>query len=164
MRRRLFFLLPNSRQAGELAVDLEHDAAINQQDIHAMARDNSPITGVSSTHGMNETDRNALIEWWGWRINLALFTSALIVFVAILIGSPGYWLIAPALIMLGTFVAGLVYALRLPMDPISEFFSAMRHGEILMMVDVKLSQVYAISRYIRRRHPEAIAGGVCWHF
>jgi len=164
MMRRLFFLLPNNKQAGQLAVDLEQDAAIDQQDIRAVARDNIPINGVNSIHSMNETDRDALIEWWGWRINLAIFISALMVFAVMLVWSPGYWLIAPALIMVGTFVAGLVFVLRLPMVHMNEFFSSVRHGEILMMVDVKNSQVYDVSRYIRRRHPEAITGGLCLHF
>lgn len=164
MMRRLFFLLPNNRQAGQLAIDLEHDAAIDQQDIRAVARDNIPINGVNSIHSINETDRDALIEWWGWRINLAIFISALMVFAIMLIWSPGYWLIAPALIMVGTFVAGLVFVMRLPMVHMSEFFSSVRHGEILMMVDVKNSQVYDVSHYIHRRHPEAISGGLCLHF
>lgn len=43
MMRRLFFLLPNNRQAGQLAVDLEQDIAINQQHINAVARDNVSI-------------------------------------------------------------------------------------------------------------------------
>ena len=164
MMRRLFFVLPNNRQASQFAVDLEHDAAIHQEHIHAMARDNDPITGVNSVQNMNDTDQDARIEWWGWRINLALFMCALVVFVVMLIGSSGFWLMAPALIIVVTFVAGLVFALRLPIVHLNEFFSSVCHGEILMMVDVRASQVYDVSRYIRRRHPEAITGGVGVHF
>ena len=162
--RRLFFVLPNNRQASQMAVDLEHDGAIKQKDIHAMARDKTPIAGVDSIQDMNEIDRDALIEWWGWRVNLLTFLIALMVFVALLIWSPGYWLIAPALIMVATFTAGLVFVLRLPMLHMNEFFTSVCHGEVLMMVDVQTSQVYVVSRYIHRRHPEAITGGVSWHF
>lgn len=163
MMRRLFFLLPNNRQAGKLAVDLQHEAAIDQQDIHAVVHDNIHIDGINSVHNINESDRDALVEWWGWRINLGVFFIALIVFVVMMVWSPGYLLIVPALIMVGTYVAGLVFVLRLPTDHISDFISAVRHGEILMMVDVKISQVYDVGRYISRSHPEAITSGVCWH-
>lgn len=164
MKRRLYFVVPNNQKASQLAADLELDASISQKNIHAMARDTRPITGVNSVQSMNDTDRDARIEWWGWRINLALFFCALMVFVVMLIWSPGSWLFAPLSIMVGTFVSGLVFALHLPKVHLSEFFSAVRHGEVLMMVDVRITQVYDICRYIRQRHPEAITGGVCWHF
>ncbi len=162
MMRRLFFLLPDNNQASKLAVELERDAAIKQQDIHAMSRDEAHIDGVADVHNMHEPDKDAIIEWWGWRINLAAFFIALLGFVAML-WSPSWWLIVPASIMAVTFVAGLVFVLRLPQVHSGEFFSALRHGEILMMVDVKPSQVNTVSRYVHRKHPEAVTGGVGWH-
>lgn len=164
MNRRLFFIVPNNQKASQLAADLEHDANINQKNIRAMERDTQPISGVNSVQSMNETDRDARIEWWGWGINLALFFGALMVFILMLIGSPGYWLFVPLSIMVGTFVIGLVFAVHLPRVHLSEFFSSVSHGEVLMMIDVSIPQVYDVSRYIRQRHPEAITGGVCWHF
>lgn len=163
MMRRLFYLLPDNNQAGKLAIDLEYDAAIKQHNIHAVARDAMQINGVDDVHNMNERDKDAVIEWWGWRINLAVFFIALLVFVVMLLWSPSSWLIIPAVLMVGTFVIGLTFVLRLPNVHVDEFFPAMRHGEILMMVDVTTSQIYDVSRYIRQRHPEAITGGVCWH-
>jgi len=164
MMRRLFFIVPNNQKASQLAVDLEYEANIKQQNIHAMERDTQPITGVSSVQSMDETDTDARIEWWGWRINLALFFGALSVFIVMLFSSPGFWLLVPLSIMLGTFMIGLVFALYAPNVHLSEFFTSTSHGEVLMMIDVSLQQVNDVSRYIRQRHPEAITGGVCWHF
>jgi len=163
MMRRLFYLLPDNTQAARLAADLEHDAAIKQQDIHAVVRDEIPIDGINDVHGMDETDKDAVIEWWGWRINLAVFFSNLLLFLVMLVWSPGWSLMFPTILMLAAFAVGLVFVLRMPTVHVSEFFSALGHGEILMMVDVKPSRVYAVGRYIHQRHPEAITGGVCWH-
>lgn len=163
MRRRLFFLLPNNQQAGQLARDLGRDVAVKQKDIHAVVREQETIDGVNTVHGMSETDRYALIDWWGWRIDLGLFFVALLVFVAALIWAPNYWL-APALLVVGSLAAGLYYIMRIPQDHIRDFISSVSHGEALMMVDVKISQVHDVSRYIHRHHPEALTGGVGWHF
>lgn len=129
MMRRLFFLLPNNKQAGKLAADLEHDAAIKQQDIHAVVRDEMEINGIDDVHSMNETDKDAVIEWWGWRINLSVFFFALLAFVVMLLWTPSYWLIVPAVMVVGTFAIGLVFVLRMPNVHVGEFFSALLHGE-----------------------------------
>ena len=163
MKRRLFYLLPDKRQAGKLAVELEHVAAIQARDIHAVAQDVIEIQGVADVHAMNAPDHDAAIEWWGWRINLTVFVIAFLAFGAVLLWSPSWWLIVPIAVMAGTLVAGLVFALQIPAVHINEFKPAMRHGEILMMVDLKPSQVNAVSRYVRRQHPAAIAGGLGWH-
>lgn len=163
MIRRLFFLLPNKKQAAKFAVELEHDVAIKQKNIHAVALEKLQINGVADVQGINETDEDAVIEWWLWRINLVAFFVALLVFVTMLIWSPSWWLIVPVAIMVSTFAAGLIFALRIPMVHVGEFFSALRHGEILMMVDVKPSQVYTVNRYVHQYHPHALTGGVGWH-
>lgn len=95
MKRRLFFLLPNNKQAGQLAIDLEHDAIINRQNIHAVTRDEMQISGVDDVHSMTERDTDAVIEWWAWRINLAVFFMALLAFVVMLFSQPSYWLLVP---------------------------------------------------------------------
>ena len=164
MKRWIYFIVPNSQNAAQLATDLARDTDITQQSIQAMNRDTQPIKGVSSVHSMDETDTDERIEWWGWRINLAIYFTALMVFILMLFGSPGYWLFAPMSIMLVTFVVGLVFALYVPKVHLSEFFTSTSHGEVLLMIDVNHTQVNNVSRYIRQYHPEAITGGVCWHF
>ena len=83
-------------------------------------------------------------------------------FVVILFWAPSYWLIAPLAVMAATFLAGMVFVLRIPNVHLDEFKEAIKHGEVLMMVDVPLSKVKQISRYIRQRHSEAVTAGSCW--
>ena len=163
MMRRLFFLLPNTGQVRQLAHDLEHNTVVNLQDIHAVARDTSPIEDIQSIQSFNETDPDARIERWGWRINLAVFFIALGSFVYLLSLSPGFWLMVPVIVMGVTFLAGYVFIELVPEDHIRDFFTTTRHSETLLMVDVEKSQVNDVSRFIQRRYPEAISGGVSWH-
>jgi len=163
MMRRLFFLLPGNKQAAKLAVDLENNAAIKQQNIHAVVNDNMQILGVNDVHLISERDKDDVIEWWIWRINLTVFFFALLAFATMLITSTPYWLIIPTVIMFGTFISGLLFVLKIPRTHIKEHLSAIGHGETLMMVDVTPSQVYSVSHFIHQHHPEAICGGVGWH-
>jgi len=43
-----------------------------------------------------------------------------------------------------------------------EFHEALRHGELLLMVDVSRDCVEDVEELMRRRHPEAVAGGSGW--
>jgi hypothetical protein len=88
---------------------------------------------------------------------------ALIAFVAILIWNPGVWLVLPVTIMIGSFVSGLMFVLRLPNVHLDEFRSALQHGEVLLMIDVPLSEVESMDHRVHRKHPEVVTGGVCWH-
>lgn len=65
--------------------------------------------------------------------------------------------------MLGTFLAGLFFVLRVPNVHWDEFRTAIEHGEVLVMVDVPVLRLVEINRKVHRRHPEAVTGGVGWH-
>ena len=162
MKRRLYYLLPDTSHAEKLVEDLG-DTTILKQDVHAVAKDSIPLNGIEDVHGLTENDRDYFVEWFLWRINLALFFVALISFVAILIWSPGVWLIPPFAIMLGTFVSGLMFVLRLPNVHLDEFRPALQHGEVLLMIDVPPSDVEQVDHHVHRKHPEVVTGGVCWH-
>ena len=162
MKRRLYYLLPDTLHAEKLLDDLG-DTAISRQNVHAVVKDNLRFNNIADVYGSTENDRDYFIEWFLWRINLALFFVALIAFVAILIWSPGVWLILPVAIMLGTFVSGLMFVLRLPNVHLNEFYPALQHGEVLLMIDVPPSDVEEVDHRVHRRHPEVVTGGVCWH-
>jgi hypothetical protein len=40
---------------------------------------------------------------------------------------------------------------------------AMRHGELLLMVDVPVWRVERVEALVHKHHPEAVVGGVGWH-
>ncbi len=162
MRRRLYYLLPDRSHAEDLVEELGVDS-VSAEDIHAVTRDKTDITGIKDIHIAAENDWDYFVEWLLWRINLLIFFTALIAFIAILIWNPGVWLILPLVFMLGTFISGLMFVLRLPNVHLDEFKPALQHGEVLLMLDVPASDIEKVDHRIHRKHPEVITGGVCWH-
>lgn len=162
MKRRLYYLLPDSSDVEKLVDDLE-GTAISKQAVHAVAKNKLHLNSIDDVHMATENDRDYFVEWFLWRINLALFFVALFAFVAILIWNPGIWLILPLVVMIGTFVSGLLFVLRLPNVHLNEFRPALQHGEVLLMIDVPASDVKRVDQFVHRKHPEVVTGGVCWH-
>ena len=162
MKRRLYYLLPDTTHAEKLVEDLG-DASISKQNVHAIVKDDLRLNGIDDVHAGTENDRDYFVEWFLWRTNLAVFFSALIAFVALFVWNPGAWLILPLVIMIGSFVSGLMFALRLPNVHLDEFRPAIQHGEVLLMIDVPSSEVEEVDHRVHRKHPEAVTGGVCWH-
>lgn len=162
MKRRLYYLLPDREDAKKLVDDLE-GTTISKQDIHAVAKNKFHMNNIEDVHAATENDRDYFIEWFLWRFNLGLFFVALIVFVALIFWNPGIWLILPLVIMIGTFVPGLLFVLRMPNVHLNEFRPALQHGEVLLMIDVPTTDVKRVDQFVHRKHPEVFTGGVCWH-
>ena len=72
------------------------------------------------------------------------------------------WILIPFTLMAVTFLVGSFFTLHLPNAHLDEFKSAIKHGEILLMVDVPLRQVKPLEDFIHHQHPEAVVGGVGW--
>lgn len=162
MKRRLYYLLPDSSDAEKLVNELA-GSVISKQDIHAVAKDKLRLNNIDDIQASNENDRDYIVEWFLWRINLALFFVALMALVAILIWNPGIWLTLPLTIMMGTFVSGLLFVLRMPNVHMNEFRTALQHGEVLLMIDVSAADIKHVDQLVHRKHPEAVTGGGCWH-
>ncbi|MCW9024531.1 MAG: hypothetical protein OQK73_07595 [Gammaproteobacteria bacterium] len=161
MRRRLYYLLPNNLRAKQVAEDLKSEA-IPSQDIHVLTENNSLLKDVVDTHTGDETDRDYLIEWVLWRINLTVFFFACVSLITLLLMAPSYWILLPLTIIGITLSLGLMFAMKIPHIHLDEFKSAVKHGEVLMMVDVPFSGVGTLARTMHKQHPEAITGGVSW--
>ncbi len=162
MKRRLYYLLPDSSDVEKLLNDLE-GSVISKQDVHAVAKEELNLNSLDDIQSPTETDRDYFVEWFLWRINLALFFVALIAFVVVLLWHPGIWLILPTVIMIGTFVTGLLFVLRMPNVHLNEFRPALQHGEVLLMIDVPTAEITQVDQLVHRKHPEVVTGGVCWH-
>ncbi len=162
MRRRLYYLLPDRSHTEDLVEELGVDS-VSAEDIHAVTKDKTDIKGIKNIHIAAENDQDYFVEWLLWRINLLIFFSALIAFIVMLIWKPGVWLILPLVFMLGTFISGLMFVIRLPNVHLDEFKPALQHGEVLLMLDVSASDIERVDHRIHRKHPEVITGGVCWH-
>jgi len=162
MKRRLYFLLPDAEHARMVVNELEA-RGIERNFIHAIAGRGGDVNGLPGASRMQLNDLGARIEHYLWGGNLALFFLALIALVVFaLLPLSWWWLLLPAGIMLVSFLTGLEFVMHTPNVHLAEFQSAMRHREILLMIDVPAGQVADVEETVHRRHPEAITGGVGW--
>jgi hypothetical protein len=162
MKRRLYFLLPDTEHARVVVSELEA-RGIERTFMHAIAGRGGDVSGLPVASQMQRNDLGARVERYLWDGNLALFFMALIALVVLaLLPLPWWWLLLPAGIMLVSFLTGLEFVMHTPNVHLDEFRSAMRHREILLMIDVPAGQVAEVEEMVHRRHPEAIAGGVGW--
>ncbi len=163
MKRRLYFLLPDTEHARAVVSELEA-RGIEPKFMHTIAgRGGGDVNDLPVASRMLRNDLGARIEHYLWGGNLVLFFLALIALVMLAVSSvPWWWLLLPAGIMLVSFLTGLEFVMHTPNVHLTEFQSAMQHREILLMIDVHAGQVAEVEETVHRRHPEAIAGGVGW--
>ena len=161
MKRRLYYLFPDSTHAQTLDQELS-SLAVPGMRVHALVDQPTPFSGRVDVHRVSERDRDSLLERRLWRINLGVFFLGLLVFVAMLVSAPSWWLLIPLLIMAASFAIGAGFTLRVPNVHQAEFSQAVAHGEVLMMVDVPTAELNKVDHHIHRLHPEAVSGGVGW--
>jgi hypothetical protein len=163
MKRRLYFLLPDTRHARTVVDDLAA-SGIRLKAMHVVARPGLDTGDLPVASSRQLRDTGGRLETVFWDGNLLLFFAALAALVILfLLQAHWGWLLIPCAVMLATFVAGLVFTARIPNVHLSEFTDAIHHGELLLMVDVPVRQVSYVESLVHRHHPEAVAGGVGWH-
>jgi hypothetical protein len=162
MKRRLYFLLPDTGHAMAVVDELEA-RGIGREFMHAIAGHGGDMGELPVASRTQRHDLGARIERYLWGANLGVFFLALIALVVVaLMPLAWWWLLLPVGIMLASFLAGLEFVMHTPNVHLYEFKSAMRHREILLMIDVPAREVADVEATVHRRHPEAIAGGVGW--
>jgi hypothetical protein len=163
MKRRLYFLLPDVANARSAVAELERND-IARNSLHVIAAKGIDLEDLPRASHNQRSDLGARLETIFWDGNLVLFLIALVVLgVLVLMNVSGYWLLPPAAVMLVTFLAGVGFTSYIPNVHLAEFADALRHREILLMVDVSIGQVASVEKLIRRHHPGAVTGGVGWH-
>jgi hypothetical protein len=159
--RRLYFVLPDRLRAAAVAQELL-DSGIPMRRI-AFASLNprlAPLAGI--TVQSPDNDPGARLERSLWNLNLGLFFAALAGLIVLLIAQASlFWLALPVLIMLASFIAGERFT-HVPDTHLQEFASALRHGEVVLMVSVPPQRVAEIEARVHRHHPDAAVGGVGW--
>lgn len=163
MKRRLYFLFPDSGHARTVVNELEAHG-IQHKFIHAIAGRGGDLSGLPAASRSQQHDLGARVESFLWGSNLALFFAALFVtLVIVLLQVEWYWLLLPIGLMLVSFLMGLKFVTRIPNVHLAEFQDAMQHREILLMIDVAAGQVANVEELVHRHHPEAVVGGVGWN-
>lgn len=162
MLRRLYFLLPDEAHARSTVQEL-FDMGISDKAVHAITREGIRLEGLPQATDAQRRDLTARIEQVLWYSDLGLFFIALLGFFVAAYFDSNLGMIIAALIMVATFILGERFTTLMPKTHLDNFKEAMSHGEILLMVDLPFYLVASVDRTIRHHHPEATAGGSCWH-
>ena len=161
MDRRLYFLLPDRAHA-LLVVEELNNSGISSEHIHALGDRRTRLDDLPTASLRQATDSASRLEKFLWNANLVSFALALCVFMALLLTlNWSGWLLAPIVIMVANFLAGLSFT-SVPNTHLGEFQDALAHGEILLMVDVPETEVAKVEQQVHHQHPEAATGGVGW--
>lgn len=160
MLRRLYFVIPSVATVTTIINELKQ-AGVDARhlSVATLKAELSRQLGVRVRTDLS--DRGALLERVLWTTNLILFLLATLAAVALAL-SYGFtaWLLAPVSIMFATFIAGLRFT-HIPNAHIQDFADALRHNELLLMVDVPPRRVHEIEELVHQ-HPDATVGGVGW--
>ncbi len=161
MKRRLYFLFTDAAATRAAVRDLG-SIGVDRIYMHTVARDDIDLGDLPPATERQRHDLLKRVERTLWDGNLAVFGLAF----AGLIISLGYHnlagMVLSGAIMIVTFVSGALFALRMPTTHLDEFHEELRHGELLLMVDVSRDCVEDVEELMRRRHPEAVTGGSGW--
>ena len=161
MKRRLYFLFSDTGQARTAVADLA-GLGVDPGHMHVLARPGVDLSGLPPATERQRHDMLKRLEMTIWNGNLALFGIAFVgLFLAAVFGSVIGMVLAIA-VMIASFVSGALFVMRLPTIHLDEFHEAIRHGELLLMVDVSRDCVEDVEELMRRRHPEAVTGGSVW--
>ena len=160
MLRRLYFLFPDEKHA-QRAFDQLIQRKIAKRRMHAIAQ-GVELTTLPEATDRQKNDTVSHVELFIWKANLLLFTAALIVLLASLISAEWFWSGLSIAIMLTTFFTSRQFIQHVPNDHLTEFTSALAHGEILLMVDVPIYRVTETVHFVEHHYPETSLDGTSW--
>ena len=156
MRRRLYFMLPDTYSAKQIADELLL-ARIEISHIHVMAKDGVALDGLHEASILQKSDFVHGVE-----SGLVIGGAAGIVagVVALLYPPSGVTLHLVSILITALLGAGIgawvssMIASSVPNSRLKQYASALEAGGVLMMVDVPSGRVAEIQQLVGRRHPE----------
>ena len=162
MRRRLFFVLPDTAVARKILDELLL-ARIEERHIHFLARRDTLPPELPEASFLQKTD-----------FLHALRTGGVVGAVAGIAGGALVWLYAlqdfqvqPSILLIAGLVGALLGAWSssmvgssVPNSALRAFQDAIEAGKVLLMVDVPFTRVEEIRERVASHHPEAEWGGV----
>jgi hypothetical protein len=162
MRRRLYFLLPDINRARQILNELLL-ARIEERHIHILAREGTPMDGLPSANLLQRSDFLHGVEM-GLALGGATGIAAGILMVlfpptGMEIGGGAVLGLALAGAGIGAWASGMI-GTDVPNSQLRKFMPAIERGQLLLMVDVRLSEVRRVSDMIHKHHPEASEHGI----
>ena len=161
MKRRLYFLFSDNGQARTAVADLA-GIGVDAGHMHVVARPGVDVSGLPPATERQRRDVLKRLDKTLWGGNLVLFGVAFAVLVLAMVFGNAVGMVLAMAVMIASLTAGALFAMRLPSIHLDEFHEALHHGELLLMVDVSRDCVEDVEELMRRRHPEAVAGGSGW--
>ncbi len=161
MKHRLYLLLPDQKSAASVVEQLS-DLGIKNRHIHTIAKPGIDISELPEASVYQKNDTAFHIEQWLWAANLTIFFVATAVFFASLLSGELTPLLVGLLFMGLTYSAGYYFATHVPHVHLQTFQAELKHGEILLLVDVPHWRIATIESVLKQQHPELITGGVGW--
>lgn len=161
MLRRLYLLFPNAKFAEQAVAELASQG-VDRAHIHTIAREGIDISGLPKASTRQRMDFAARLDHWFWDVNLLVFFVALASLVVAIWSANWIWALAALALMVVTFLLGNHFARNLPHAHLQECRTAIRHGEVLLLVDLPRWRLPHVERAMRHRHPELEVGGVGW--
>ena len=162
MRRRLYFLLPDTSRARLILNELLL-ARVEERHIHILANDSTPMDGLPSANLLQRSDFLHGVE-----MGLALggATGILAGLLTMLFPPSGMDIgggtvlgLALAGAGIGAWASGMI-GTDVPNSQLEKFMPEIERGQVLLMVDVGLDEVARISDMIHSHHPEASDHGI----
>ena len=154
MRRRLYFILPDTRSARELFDEMLL-ARIEERRMHFLSRRGSLPGDLPEATLLPKTDA----------VHGAYLGIAIGGVLAVLFPPGGLTLqfaTVLAAALLGAFLGAWISSLAgtaVPNSQLARFHADIERGKVLMMIDVPVRRIKEISALVAQRHPEAVAGG-----
>jgi hypothetical protein len=161
MLRRIFFLLADEAQGSALVADLG-SAGIGREHLHAVTGGGRLLQQFPLATARQQRNSVWQLQRWLWTGNLALFVLAALGLALALYTGHTLAALAAVAVMIAAVAAGVVFVYHMPETHLGELNIALKHGDIVLMVDVPKRRANEIAQLVRQRHPEAEASGIGW--
>lgn len=159
--RRIYFIIPDvpicHRIISELGI-----IGIPRSNIHALDNNRNDLTGLPIASKAQQKDRVWFLERFFWNGNLVIFLIALIGLALSTLNSSIPLAIATVVVMLVTFFLGNWFATSVPHAHLNEVQPALKHGEIVLMVDVPKTRISEIEQLVSHHNPVTVVGAIGW--
>jgi len=156
-RQRLYFILPHLQVCKQLVIELE-EAGLEEQYIHIMADESVDLKNLPVAHINDTTEITRGLEWGAGIGGVAGFLAGQLV----INFSPEELMLGNTLILLittlsGVGFGGLMSALmgaNQPKHELENIELRLRHGEIVLMLDIPNHRIQMTEEMIKRLHPD----------
>ena len=162
MRKRLYFMLPDFESARSMLNEMLL-ARIEERHIHFLAKRGTLPADLPEASVLQKTD---MVHGAELGLVIGGAVGALGGIVVVLMPPAGVSLQLVTILLtalfggfFGVWVSSMI-GTQVPNSRLKIFQADIERGQVLMMVDVPLGKVSDIRELVRRRHPEAISGGL----